>query len=130
MPVKTYILSIALVVLAGCAGTEVSETAQTAPAEVLVTTMALLADDDAEDKRREYRTGEWTYCDVGCKFQRQLDRERKRDATKRRQRRHETERLRADFDAFIAELDPAAQSSAQPSPSVVRRERPIQLKKF
>ncbi len=130
MPVKTYLLPLTLVLLAGCAGTQVKDSAQTTTAAILVTTLALAADGEAEDKRREYRPGEWTYCDVGCKFQQQLERERLRDAIKRQQRRHESGRLQADFDAFIEELDYAGQSSEQPSLSVVRRDRLIHQEKF
>ena len=102
-PAKLSILLAALLLAAGCAGPQLKESAQTTTAEILVTTLALVADHDAEDKRREYEPGEWTYCDIGCEFQRHLSRERERAAAKHRDRRRQSEVLQADFDAFMHE---------------------------
>ena len=103
MPARHFILSVALLLAAGCAGPQLGETSQAATAEVLLTTLALVADDDAKDKRREYKPGEWTYCDIGCEFQRQRSRERARGAAERRDRRRQSESLQAEFEAFMQE---------------------------
>jgi len=123
MRAKLLFLLVALTVAAGCAGTQIREPAPEAAAAILVTTLALIVDEDATYKRREYEPGEWTYCDVGCKFRQHLARER--EATARLQRRQENERLRAEFDAFMTNLEDTDQVSGQPSLSVIRSDRPF-----
>lgn len=101
MPARLSFLLTVMLLAAGCAGPQLNEPAQAATAEILVTTLALAADGDADGKRREYDPGEWTYCDIGCAFQRQLSRERERGAAERRDRRLKSENFDADFDAFM-----------------------------
>jgi hypothetical protein len=103
MQIKLACLIIGPLLITGCASTDVDDATRDAMATVLVTTLALAADDDASDKHREYQPGEWAYCDIGCQFQRQTTRDRQRDAARARERHQEIEQLQSEFETFMKE---------------------------
>ncbi len=124
---KRFWLVVVPLLGAGCAGTEVNDSAQVTTAAVLVTTLALLADDDSKDKRREYRPGEWTYCDISCKFQQEITRQHLHDKYAHRKRREEAADVHTEFSEFIGRLETAEHASGQPTPSVmVKKPNPEQ----
>jgi hypothetical protein len=108
MRIKLICLIIGPLLIAGCANTDIDDSNREALATVLVTTLALAADDDASDKRREYQPGEWTYCDIGCQFQQQTTRDRQREAARERLRLQEVRRLHKEFETFMQELETEA----------------------
>jgi hypothetical protein len=103
---------ISLALVAGCGTSNFQGRPQSVAAAILVTTAEIAAVNAADGKRREYSPGEWSYCEVDCRFQQNLARDRIRYDHAQRHRRNEAKRLKSEFDAFVTPARAALQTSS------------------
>ena len=114
--IRQLLLAIVLTTLSACTSTQVNDGASRAAGQLF--TIALdIATDSGKGETREYEPGKSTHCDLACEYREEARIDARYAEHERRERRAESEAFKAEFEAFMRQIEDAEQRSADPPAS-------------
>ena len=117
---KLLLIVIAVLTLTGCTATQVNEGMQWAAGEIITTALDIAIGSGKGDEReydeQEYEQSRYRSCYPFCEFEEEARREADRAQREHCKRRAESRAFKAEFDAYMAQLEETQRFESTSSP--------------